>query len=119
MADGQLSCGNDVGGRSIHDHDTSLGSGLDVYVVQTNASTGDDLEVLGCSNGLSIYLSGRANQDCIYIGNGFEKLRAVRTVSLTNFKVGAEGSNCRWGKLFGQKYDGLVVRHGCGTFAIS
>src|SRR5690606_21790244 len=119
VAHGQFSGRDDVGSWSVGRHDASLGGCLYVYVVQAYAGTGDNLQVLCCGNCFCIYLGCRANEDCIYIGNGFEQLGAVRSVGLTNFKVGAECSNSCWGELFGQKYDWLVVRHGCGTFAIS
>ncbi len=88
-------------------------------MVQSDSGAGNDLQVLCRRDGFGINLGSRADENGIDIGDGFEQLGAVRSVGLTNFKVGTE---CRDGcrrELFGQKYDWFVVRHGCGTFAIS
>src|SRR5699024_7288087 len=63
QGDGVLTCGVDVGGRGVGDHDASLSSGGDVDVVQTNASTADDLQVGRCCDDFCIHLGGGTHEE--------------------------------------------------------
>jgi hypothetical protein len=107
VTDGQLGSRNDVRRRGIDDHDTGGGCRLDINVVEADTGASDDLEVRCSSDDLSVYLSGRANQNGVGTVNGFEQRRAVGSVNGTHVKVRAESLDCCWRKFFGDEYDGL------------
>ena len=107
VAHGEFGGGDDVGRRGVDHHDTGLGGGLDVHVVQADAGAGDDLQVLRGGDGLGVHLGGGADQDGVDVGDGREQLGTVGAVGLADFKVRAKGLDCGGRKFFGEQYYGF------------
>ena len=112
VADREFCGGDDVRGRGVDHHHAGLRGGLDVHVVQADAGTGDDLEVLGRGDGFGVHLRGRADQDGVDVGDGGEQLGTVGAVGLADFKVRAEGLDGGGRKFLGEEYDGFGACHG-------
>ena len=107
QGDGLLAGGVDVGGRRVDDHDSTLGGGWDVNVVQANASTADDLQVLCGGQNLRVHGRGGADEERIGLRHCGEKFLAVWAINPANLNGVTEGINSGFGKLIGDKYDRL------------
>ena len=104
VADGEFRGGDDVRGGGVHHHDTGLGGGLDVDVVEADACAGDHLEVLRGGDGLGVHLGGGADQDRVDVGDRREQLGTVRAVGLPDFKVRAKGVDRGGRKFLSEEY---------------
>jgi hypothetical protein len=107
VAHRQFGGGDDVRGGGIDNHHAGLGGRLDVNVVQADACTGDDFEVLGRGDGLGVHLRGRTDQDGVHVHDGGQELGAVGAVSLADFEVRAQGLDRGGRKFFGEQYYGF------------
>ena len=101
---------DDVGGGCVHHHDTRLGGGLDVDVVQSNARARDDLQALRGCDGFRVDLRRRTDQDGIDIRDRRNQLIAIGSIAANHLEVRAQGLDGRRRKFFGDQYSGC--RHG-------
>ncbi len=104
---GQLGGGHDVRGGGVDDHHAGLGGGGDVHVVQADAGSCDDLELVRGRDRLGVDLGGRADQDRVDLGDGGEQLGAVRAVAVPDLEVRAQRVDGGGRQLFSDEYDGF------------
>ena len=82
---------DDVGRRSVDDHDSGLGRGADVDVVETDPGAGDDLEPGRGRERLGVHLGRGPDQERLGVDDRGEQRRPVGTVALAHVEVGSEG----------------------------
>ena len=87
---GQLGRCHDVGGGGVDDHHAGLGGGGDVDVVQADAGSCDDLQLLGGGDGLGVDLGGRADQDGIGVGECRQQRTPIGAVDMPDLELGTE-----------------------------
>ena len=101
---------DDVGGGCIHHHDTRLGGGLDVDVVQSNARARDHLQALRGCDGFRVNLRRRTDQDGIDIRDRRNQLIAIGSIAANHLEVRTQGlDGCRR-QFFGDQYSGCRHR---------
>lgn len=104
---GQLGGGHDVRGGGVDDHHAGLGGGGDVDVVQADAGSCDDLQLVRGGDRLGVHLGGGADQDRVDIGDGREQFGSIRSVAVPDLEVGAKRVHSRGRQLFSDEYDGF------------
>lgn len=80
----------DVGRRRVDDHDTALGGGGHVDVVEADAGAGDDLELGAGRQDLGIDGGGGTDEDRVGLGHRCEQGRAIRSVDPTHLHTVAQ-----------------------------
>src|SRR5690606_1252668 len=89
-------------------HHACLRGCRNVDVVQSDAGAGDDLQLLGGSEGLRVDLRRRAHEDRVDVSDGREQLGAVGAVAVADLEVRTERLDGSGAQLFGNEYDGLA-----------
>ncbi|GAA3217773.1 hypothetical protein GCM10020256_21190 [Streptomyces thermocoprophilus] len=104
----------EVGG--VDDHHAGLGGGGDVDVVEADAGSRDDLQLVRGGDRLGVDLGGRADEDGVDVGDGRQQFGAVSAVAVADLEVGAERVDGGGRQLFSDEYDGFrahVSPHMC------
>ena len=104
VPDGQFSSGDNVRRRRVDHHDAGLRCSLDVHVVQPHTGACNDLQFLGCGNGLGIYLCCGANQDRVNVNNRGQQGCTVGSVCLADFKIRTQRLNGGGRKFLCEEY---------------
>ncbi len=104
---GELGGAHDVGRRRIDDHHATLGGGGNVDVVQAYTRPGDDLEVVGRGQRLSIDLGRGSNEDGVHFGDRRQQLGPVGPVTVSDLEIRSQRLNGRGGQFFGNEDNGL------------
>jgi len=98
-----------IGGGSISDHDAARRCGLNVNVVQANASAADNLQFRGSCEHLGVHGGGGTNQECIGVLDSFQQFRAVRAVNPAHLDGVAESIDGGLSEFIGDEDDGTGI----------